>query len=150
MLLASAAIAVGLALIGWGLVVSVTGDDRDPLPDAIEFVRPGPGATQVPQQAGFEVDLQTGYEGRLAIDGTELPLVRLDELSSIDVEPGAQVDVPPVAVFEPGNAMISFTPSDEALVTTLNSGTHTARVTYWRTEEGRDTARSYSWEFDVV
>ncbi|MDQ3738866.1 MAG: hypothetical protein M3337_06835 [Actinomycetota bacterium] len=150
LLVASLAIAAGLALIIWGITVSVTGDERRPLPDAIESVSPADGASQAPQQSRFEVDLVTGYEGTLAIDGVELPVVRLDELGGIDQEPGAQIDVPPVAVFEPGNATLSFTPSEGAPITSLGPGTHRATVTYWKTSEGRGEARSYNWQFTVV
>lgn len=150
LLIASLAIAAGLSLIIWGVAVSVTGDESRPLPDAIEAVSPADGASQVPQQSGFVIDLATGYEGTLAIDGVELPVVRLDELGGVDQEPGEQIDVPPVAVYEPGNATLSFTPSDAALVSSLGPGTHRATVTYWRTAEGRGEARSYTWEFTVV
>lgn len=150
LLLASLAIAAGLALIAWGVTVAVTGDERRPLPDTIESVSPADGASQVPQQSGFVVDLVTGYEGTLTIDDVELPVARLDELGGVDREPGEQIDVPPVAVYEPGNATLTFTPSDAALITSLDSGSHRATVTYWKTEEGRDEARSFSWEFTVV
>lgn len=150
MLIASLAIAAGMALIIWGVTVSVTGDERRPLPEAIESVSPADGASQVPQQSGFFIDLVTGYEGALAIDGVELPVVRLDELGGVDQEPGEQINVPPVAVYEPGNATLTFTPSEDALVSSLGPGSHRAAVTYWKTSEGREEARSYSWEFTVV
>jgi hypothetical protein len=150
LLIASLAIAAGLTLIIWGIAVSVTGDDRGPLPDAIESVSPADGASQVPQQSGFFIDLLAGYEGSLTIDGVELPVVRLDELGGLDQEPGEQIDIPPVTVYEPGNATLAFTPSDGALISSLGPGSHRASVTYWKTAEGRDEARSYSWEFTVV
>ena len=150
LLVASLAIAVGLALIVWGLTVAVTGDERDPLPDAIEAVTPPPDAEQVPQQAGFVVDLESGYEGSLTIDGIEIPVVELGELGSAEAEPGKQIDVPSVAVYQRGNGIISFTPSDRAPIDTLSPGTHETTVTYWKTAEGRSEARSYSWRFEVV
>ena len=52
---------------------------------------------QVLQQTQVVVDLAEGYEGRLVIDDIALPTIRLDELGSIDVAPGEQVDVPPGA-----------------------------------------------------
>ncbi|MEJ7562630.1 MAG: hypothetical protein WKF45_08920 [Ilumatobacteraceae bacterium] len=150
LLVASLTIAAGLALIGWGLVVSSTGDERDPLPAAIESVEPAPQAKQVPQQAGLVIDLAAGHEAALFIDDVEVPVQRLDEVASLDAKPGQQLDLPPGAVYEPGNATITFTPNDDAVVTTLEPGPHRVRVTYWKVEDGPAVSTSYTWEFDVI
>jgi hypothetical protein len=150
LLAASLAIAVGLVLIGVALVQSVTGEEAADLPAAIESVTPVPAAVQVPQQSQVIVDLESGYEGRLVVDDVALDTVRLDELVSIDVEPGEQVDVPPGAVFEPGNATLTYTPADGAPVERFTPGSHLVRVIYWLSEEGPARARSYSWSFVAV
>ena len=68
----SLVIAIGLVLIGRGLAVSLTGDDRANLPDTIESVEPFPEAVQVLSQTRVFVDLEAGYTGVLVIDGVEL------------------------------------------------------------------------------
>jgi hypothetical protein len=150
LLAASAAIAVGLVLIGYALTRSVTGDEGADLPTAVESVNPVPSAVQVPQQSQVVVDLESGYEGRLIIDDVALDTVRLDDLAAVDVEPGAQVDVPPGVVFEPGNGTLTYTPAEGEPVERFEPGSHDVTVIYWRSEEGPARARSFSWSFVAV
>jgi hypothetical protein len=150
LLVASLAIAVGVVLIGYALVRSVSGDEAADLPEVIEGVTPVPSAIQVPQQSQVVVDLEAGYEGRLIVDDVALATVRLDELGSVDVEPGEQIDVPPGALFEPGNATLTFAPGEGAAIERFAPGNHTVTVIYWRTVEGPERARSYTWSFTAV
>jgi hypothetical protein len=150
LLAASLVIAIGLVLIGYALLRAVTGDEAADLPAAIEDVSPTPAAVQVPQQSQVVADLDAGYEGRLVIDGAELATIRLDELGSVDVEPGEQIDVPPGAVYEPGNATLTYTPAEDAPIERFTPGTHTVTVIYWLSDEGPDRARSFSWSFAAV
>ena len=143
-------IALGVVLIGYGVGQSVTGDEASNMPTAVEDVTPAYEAIQVPQQTTIVADLESGYYGYLTVDGVELPTVRLDEVGSQDVEPGEQVDFPPGARYEPGNATLTFTPGDDQDVDTLGAGVHTVKVVYWKLVDGPDTARSYSWTFTVV
>lgn len=147
----SLVIAIGLVLVGRGLAVSITGDDRANLPDTIESVDPVPEAVQVLSQTNVFVDLANGYTGVLVIDDIELPTVNIDDLNEqFTVEPGEQVDLPATTIYEGGNSTLTFTPSDDALITGFESGLHRATVIYWRVEEGRQRPRSYSWTFTVV
>ena len=150
LLLISLGLSVGIVLIAIGLLRSVTGDEVTNLPDAIEEIAPTPDAEQVLQQTDVLVDLAEGYEGELTIDGVALPTIRLDELGSINVEPGAQIEIPPGAIFEPGNGTLRFKPSEGGPIESFDPGAHNVVVTYWRTEDGRETARSYGWTFIVV
>ena len=93
------------------------------------------------------MDFQYGYEARLFIDGAEIPVTPLDE---IEVEPGQQIDLPPTAVFEPGNAVLTFQPTEGAPIESFSEGLHEAKVIYFLTTEGPDTARSYRWTFNVI
>ena len=145
-------IACGVALIAWGMTSAITGTDGVDRPDAIEELSPVENAQQVFQQEQIVVDLQFGYEAVLVIDGIELPTERIGEFSG-DLTPetaGQQVSTPPTAVFDPGNSVISFRPTDGALIESFAEGRHQAQVIFWKTEEGRDSARSYRWSFEVV
>jgi hypothetical protein len=150
LLIASVVIACGAVLIAYGVSTSITGDDASNRPPAVEEITPAFNAVQVPQQITIVADLQAGYFGYLEVDGVDLPTVRLDEVGSQDVEPGEQVEFPPGARFEPGNATLTFTPGSEQDVDTLEAGVHTVRVVFWKEIEGPETARSYSWTFTVV
>lgn len=147
LLIASLVIAGGLVLIIWGFLTAVTGDEGIDRPDAIESLSPVEDSVQVLQQDRVVVDLEFGYEARLVIDGIELPVTLLGRL---EAEPGQQLPIPPTAVFDPGNAIISFQPTEGAPIEEFTQGRHEATVIFWRTEEGPDTARSYSWSFDVI
>jgi hypothetical protein len=152
LLATSFGIALGLVLIIYGLSAATTGRDAQRLPDEIESVNPGDG-DQVLRQAKIVVDFVTGYEGVLVIDGIELPTVRLDELGAVgggQPQPGEQVVVPPVAVFDPGNSTIGFQPAPGAPIERFAQGEHTAAIVYWKSEDGRESARTYRWRFTVT
>jgi hypothetical protein len=151
MLLVSAGVALGLVLIGMGLQSATTGREAQNIPAVIEEMSPGPG-DQVVQQAQVSVDLVEGYEASLEIDGIALETTRLDELSAEgnkSVEPGAQVEIPPTAIYDPGNYIISFTPQEGAPIEVFSQGIHTATVTYWKILDGKEKARSFTWEFEA-
>jgi hypothetical protein len=151
LLIACLVIAGGLALIIWGMTSALTGSDGVERPDAIEDLVPVENAVQVVQQSSVIVDLQFGYEAVLIIDGIELETSRIGE-STQDLEPGQQQTTDPrTAVFDPGNARISFQPTEGAPIESFSQGLHTAQVIYWRIEDGRENgARSYRWTFNVV
>lgn len=147
LLLASLVIAGGFILIVWGLFGAVTGDEGTDRPTAIENLTPVEDAIQVLQQEAVIVDLQFGYEGRLTIDDVDLATTTIGE---IVVDPGEQLELPPTAIFDPGNSIISFQPTEGAAIDSFSAGTHRVRLVYWRVEEGPDSARSYTWSFNVI
>ncbi len=153
LLIASLAIACGILLVIFGVTTALTGTDGVDRPEAIESLQPVENAVQVLQQERVVVDLQPGYEARLVIDGIELPTTVIGQ-SDVDPtdqpEPGQQVDLPTTAVFDPGNAIISFQPVEGALIESFSEGLHEARVIYWRIEDGPEQALSYRWEFNVI
>ena len=150
LLLASAGIAVGLVLVGLGVAVSVTGDEATKLPDEIESIAPVPDAVQVLSQTSVFVDLLTDYTGVLVIDDVAIDTIDLGDLDSSAVEPGKQVDIPPTTIYEPGNATLTYTPSEGAPIETFATGLHRVQVIFWRIEEGRSRAGLYTWTFNVI
>lgn len=149
-LLISAALALGLVFIVLGVNSAQTGREAQKLPDTIESISPGPGDTVLRQSQIF-VDFQAGFDAVLILDGLELPVTRLDELQGTGAQPkpGAQVELPPTAIYDPGNFSISFQPQEGAAITGLFQGRHTALVLYWKVEESRQKARSFTWTFTV-
>jgi len=83
------------------------------------------------------------------IDGIELPTTRLDELISSGAAPapGAQIDLPPTAIYDPGNFTISYLPQDGAPIEELQQGEHTGKVKFWLINQGENKARVYTWKF---
>jgi hypothetical protein len=145
--LATLGLAAGLGMILVGFDTGLTGRDASNLPDAIEAISPGDGQ-RVLRQSQVIVDFAEGWEASLTIDGVELPVTRLDELTSSGAQPkpGAQVELPPTAVYDPGNFTISFLPQEGAAITELKQGKHTGKVRYWPTKNP-DQIRVYSWTF---
>jgi len=147
---ASLPIALGIFLIGWALVSSVTGDEVTKLPDAIEEINPPPDAVQVLAQTGVVADLAEGFFGRMEIDGVAFDTMLMQDLTNNNVEPGEQVDIPDGVVFEPGNDTLTFTPGPSIDLDRFGEGLHTVDVIYWKLELGEGTARTYTWTFNVV
>ena len=141
-------IACGVALIVWGFFTAITGTEGVDRPEAIEDVSPVENAVQVLQQDRVVVDLQFGYEAELIIDGIRLETTSIGD---VVVQPGQQIEIPtaPNAIFDPGNAVISFQPSEGALISEFTQGRHQARVEFWRIEDP-DNRQSYNWTFVVV
>lgn len=149
-LIVSMGVGIGLFVVFMGFNSGATGRDALRLPDVIERMTPAPG-DQVLQQSQIFVDFIDGYNATLTIDGIALATTRLDQLSNNGATPlpGAQVDMPPTALYDPGNYTISFLPQEGAQITTLTQGTHTAMVLYWKIIDGPEKARSFTWKFDA-
>ena len=149
LLIASLVIACGAVLIVWGMTDALTGDDGTDRPDAIEALSPVENAVQVLQQEGILVDFEYGYEARRFTDGVEMPLT---ELGEVVVEPGQQISLPTptTAVFDPRIGVLTFQPTEGAPIESFSDGLHEAKVIFWRTVDGEDTATSYRWSFNVV
>jgi hypothetical protein len=150
LLAASFLIALCVVAIGYGVSSSVTGTSRLHLPSTIERIDPVPtsGGAGIPGQTTVFVDMQAGYTGVLVVDGLELETVSRSELRD-KAKPGQQVVLPPTAIYDDGNATLSFTPSPTAPITSFTQGQHTVQVIYWKVTEDRSHSHSYSWTFSV-
>lgn len=149
LVVASLGLAVAVVLIIAGVRSSVTGREALGLPDAIESTDPIRNSVRVPAQTSVFVDLESGYTGVLVVDGLELKTIDLDEVNDITPEPGQMVEIEPVTRYERGNATLTFTPSEGAPIEEFSEGRHTVTVLFWRIDETRDQARSYTWDFTV-
>lgn len=148
-LLISLVIASCLVAMGYAVSSAVTGDEAFKLPDTIEQVDPVPAAVRVPAQTSVFVDLLPGYTGVLIVDGLELETVNIEDLQDTANRPGQQITLPPTTIYEPGNATLTFKPSDDAPISEFTQGEHIVKVVYWKIVEGRTTARSFTWTFNV-
>lgn len=154
-LAASFGIAIGLVIAVLGVLRSVTGREQQGLPDAIENIDPIQGATQVPQQTRVFIDLLSGYEATMSIDGTLLEVFSLDS-GDVDQQPPAlggdqeEIIVPPGAIYEPGNNTLTFAPGPSQPIEAFGTGVHTVTIRYWLTTDGPDRFRTFNWTFYVV
>jgi hypothetical protein len=87
--------------------------------------------TQVPQQSTVGIDLVTGWDGALVLDGVEIPREQL--------------------VLTPEIGLIEFTPGPDRAVEELTSGENCVTAIIWRLSEGRGVDdRTIPWCFEVV
>ncbi len=148
LLVVSLAIAICLVAIGVALSISITGRAAENLPAVIEQIDPVPAAVRVPSQTSVFVDLLAGYTGVLVVDGLELKTVNIEDLQDKN-KPGQQITLPPTTIFEPGNATLTFKPADGADIKDFSQGEHVVHVIYWKLAEGRNSAQSFTWSFNV-
>lgn len=141
---------VGLFLVIAGFLSATTGRDLLDYPDAIVDISPAPNDRQVLSQTEISVDLQDGYEAVLVLDGVEVPTSRLEDIAGGLPEPGQQIELPPTAIYDQGNSLIKFEPRDGAVIESYAVGRHQVTVLFWKIEDGRGAARSYSWSFEVL
>ena len=88
-------------------------------------------SAQVPQQSNVGIDLVTGWDGALVIDGVEIPRDQLQ--------------------LTPEIGLIEFTPAPGAAVEELRSGENCVSAVIWRVSDGRGVDdRTIPWCFDVV
>lgn len=150
LLILSVAVGLGLTLVALGFLAGTTGRDALGYPDAIVDISPAPNDRQVLSQTEISVDLQDGFEAVLVLDGVEIPTTPLSEVAGRLAEPGQQIELPPTAIYDQGNSLIRFTPTDGAVVESYSVGRHEVTVIFWEIEKGRGAARSYSWSFEVL
>jgi hypothetical protein len=104
-----------------------------PLPEAIEYLVPVPGAVIRPQE-DVGADLKDTYTGALFIDDIRIPQ---DETK-----------------FTPGLGQVSFRPGPDREIEALRPGHHYATIHYWPQEKGDEDAaraagvvKSHTWQF---
>lgn len=152
---ASLAIALGVALVGFGISRSVTGDEVTKLPEQIQSISPVPDAVQVPAQANIVVDLVDGYAGEMTIDGVAYPTWRPDPVvdDGDDIVPGGQVNVRDGVVYNAQNYTLTFTPGEGVGFEEWPVGNHQVRVRFWQERDGEvvdGTLRDYNWTFNII
>ncbi|CAB4545980.1 unannotated protein [freshwater metagenome] len=146
----SLGLSIGVLLIVLGVSSATTGRDALGYPDAIVDISPAPNDRQVLSQTEVNVDLLDGYEAVLILDDIEIPTERLDSLASQIVKPGEQIVLPATAIYDQGNSRIRFEPTEGAVIESYTVGVHQVEILYWRIEDGRNSARSYTWTFEVL
>jgi hypothetical protein len=144
----SIALVAAVALFVIGFSVARTGDDATPkiTDPAVERLIPDQGAL-VLRQSQVGIDLAPGYRGVLVIDGQELPTT---DLVAVDPAAGGVVPAAPLgAQFDPAQNTVLFTPREGAAIKAFVPGEHTVTAVFWKVDQSRDSARSYTWHFKV-
>lgn len=98
-------------------------------PQAIRSVSPIEDAQEV-RQTSIYAELSPGFDGELTLDSRPIPLDQTDKLLT-------------------GGNRIGFTPGPEKEFSKFSPGKHCATVMYWPVAEGRDSASTYRWCFEL-
>ena len=125
-LLITGAVAIAASLLVIAYVVGGENGKCPGQPAAIESLTPGCGAAAL-QLDVVAVDLAPGYEGELTINDVAVPVRVVPALNLIEYRPG---------------------PGQE--IERLQAQVNRARVTYWRSDLGRDQSSTYAWSFRVT
>ncbi|HKY66633.1 MAG TPA: hypothetical protein VJM49_09700 [Acidimicrobiales bacterium] len=133
-IVAALVITVAVGLLAYA-IVGIDDGGEDPVlrggdEAVVENLIPRRNA-QVPQQSNVGIDLVTGWDGTLVIDGVEIPRDQLQ--------------------LTPEIGLIEFTPADGAAVDQLDSGRNCVSAVIWRVADGRGVDdRTIPWCFEVV
>ena len=125
-LLITGAIALAGALLVVAAAVGRDAGNCPGQPAAIEQVSPGCNASAL-QLDVVSVDLAPGYEGELTINDIAVPVRVVSSLNLIEYRPGVGREIE-----------------------RLQAQTNRARVTYWRSDRGREESSNYAWSFRVT
>jgi len=125
----------GLVLVGLGvlaLAALLAADEDEPLvgEPALEAIFPVDGAEVVAQDR-VGADLQVGYSGVLAINGTRVPPEQLEQDNGLN--------------------QLVFRPGEGKVITELRQNRNCAEIVFWANSDGPDSAGPpRRWCFDVL
>lgn len=127
-------LAIAIALFGIAIQSFDDGGDDPVLSDddssVVENLIPRRDA-QVPQQSNVGIDLVTGWDGVLVVNGVTIPEDQLQ--------------------ITPEIGLIEFTPAEGTAVEELEPGQNCVSATIWKISDGRGVAdRVIPWCFEVV
>ena len=119
-------------VLGVGIAVTdLNKPDDTPQSEVVERFIPKQD-DEVLRQAELGIDLATGYEGTLAVNGVDIPE---DEQRRV-----------------PAQNEVFFTPAEGKAVERLLAGRNCVTATVWKSVEGDDTPnkRNFSWCFEAT
>jgi len=128
------ALAIAVAVLIVGVRATRTGTDNPTVlngrPDLVEHVFP-PDGSSVLRQVEIGIDLAPGYEGRITVNGIEIPE---DELRIV-----------------PEQNQVFFMPGPDRVIETLPPGETCVSAVAWESRAGRGHAdATFRWCFDVT
>jgi hypothetical protein len=131
---AAAVVALAAAVFAVAFIAFDSGDEDPVLQggDAavVETLIPRRNA-QVPQQTTIGIDVVTGWDAALVVDGVEIPEDQLSRTPEI--------------------GLVEFTPGEGRAVEELDPGQNCVTAVIWSLENGRGVAdRTIPWCFEVV
>ncbi|HRW38660.1 MAG TPA: hypothetical protein P5254_13235 [Aquihabitans sp.] len=135
-----------LALAAWGAGFTVSGGGDDHLDEAIIALFPRDGA-QALRQTAIGADLQPGYDGRLQINGIDIPEDQMD--GAIDPNSVTQAQLDRYGIRPNNKNHVFFTPGPGKVIEEYDTGVLTIVLRYFRDEREDATSRTVTWNVRV-
>lgn len=117
--------------------------DRDP---AIVSQFPMPGATAL-RQTEIGAELRTGYDGRLVINGVEIPEDQME--GAIDPNSVTPEELKRYGIRPNNRNSVYFQPGPGKVLTELPNGEVTVSVRYFKDRQDQARGRTVTWTFQV-
>lgn len=105
---------------------------------------PSPGS-HVLHQTPVGAKLAEGYDGRVIIDGVEIPEDQMDGVAPVD----SPAYDPKYGIRPNNKNQVFFTPGPGKVVSEYHTGEVQVTVRFWPIEKGEAAARTVSWAFFV-
>lgn len=144
--LTAVVLVAAFALAVWGAKSSTSGEAQDFGP-GIVALNP-PSDAQAPRQTTVGADLQAGYDGRLVIDGIEIPESQME-----GARDPATVDPKDLAEngLRPNNRnRVYFKPGPGKVIEGFDQGTVSVTLRYFKERQEATTTNTVSWTFRVI
>ncbi|MBX3284495.1 MAG: hypothetical protein KF703_04055 [Actinobacteria bacterium] len=132
-----------LVLGGRGADTDGVTTDRDP---AIVRQFPMPGATAL-RQTEIGVELRPGYDGRLLINGVEVPEDQME--GAIDPNSVSPEELARYGIRPNNRNRVFFKPGPGKVITSLPNGEVTVSVRYFKDRQAEARGRTVTWSFQV-
>lgn len=138
-----AVLALACGILFYGTRRGQSGDDtvRDPV---IKIQDPAPG-TRALRQATVGAELEAGYDGRLTINGVEIPEEQME--GAVDPAKTKPKDLKRYGIRPNNRNRVFFTPGKGKVFEKLPAGEVTVTLRYFKERRSLETALVTSWTF---
>jgi hypothetical protein len=140
------ALAVAVAVLVWGAARSGPSAENEGLDPVIVQVFPVPDA-QALRQTEVGVDLRDGYDGRLTINGVEIPEAQME--GAVDPREVKPEDLRKYGVRPNNRNRVYFKPGPGKVIESFTSGKVTITVRYFRDRHETQGGGSFTWTIRV-
>ena len=140
------ALAFGIGVAVWGLGFTVSGGGDETLDQSIVSLFPRDGA-QALRQTAVGAELVAGYDGRLTINGIEIPEDQMD--GAIDPSSVTPQQLEQYGIRPNNKNRVFFTPGPGKVIEEYDTGLLTIVLRYFEDEREEATSRTVTWSIRV-
>lgn len=135
-----------LAFGWWGFTSGGSDADNSAIKGAVIALSPPEGA-QAPRQQAVGADLEVGYDGRLVINGIEIPEEQME--GARDPEKVDPADLAANGVRPNNRNFVYFRPGPGKVIEEFEQGPVTVQLRYFKEARENTTSNTVTWSFRV-